>query len=148
MKFYDWLLFLHVAAAFATVASVVVFGTLLTVSWRAETAREASPMLGLWRLGFMLWNVGGLSVLVLGVWLAIDNSSVEPWDGWVIAAYVLWAIASFAGSRVAVGYREAVEGDGATLAATVRSQAGIALYALMAAATLALLAVMIYKPGA
>ena len=147
MDLYDWLLFFHVAAAFATIAGVVTFGTLLTVSRRARTASEVSQVLGLWRLGFMLWNAGAVAALILGVWLAIDNSGFEPWDGWIIAAYVLWAIAGFAGSRVAAVYGEAVT-EGAALDATIRSQAGVGFYGLMTVATFALLAVMIVKPGA
>lgn len=143
MDLYAWLLAFHVIAAFMTIASVVVFGALLAATLRGGDAR--SPVLGLWNVGFQLWNVGGLAVLVLGVILAVDNGAYQPWDGWLIAAYVLWAIAGFAGSKTAMRYREAHEGGG-TLDA-VRSQSAIALYALMATAVALLLAVMIWKPG-
>ncbi len=103
-------------------------------------------MLGLWKLGFNLWNVGGLGTIVLGIILAVDNEDFQPWDGWIIVAYIVWAIAGGAGARTATGYREAVE-DGASLTDTVRSQRGVILYAVMAVAVLALLVVMIFKPG-
>ena len=38
-----------------------------------------------------LWNVGGLGVLVFGVWLALEVDGYELWDGWIIAAMVLWS---------------------------------------------------------
>ena len=148
MSFYEWMLVLHVLAAFLTIASVVVFGTLLATTWRARTASEAGPVLRLWSLGFNLWNVGGLGTIVLGIVLAIDNGGFEPWDGWIIAAYILWAIAGGAGTRTAMGYREALDNEGATLADTVRSTRGLVLFAVMAVAVAALLVVMIYKPGA
>ncbi|MEA2420658.1 MAG: hypothetical protein QOE60_2864 [Thermoleophilaceae bacterium] len=129
MSRYDWLLFLHLIGAFAAMGSVVVFSVLLVGGDRVAGAQ-------LTFLGRRLWDVGGLLTLVFGIWLAIDLDGYDLLDGWILAALVLWAIAAGAGIRLGEAY---------SAAATERVRP---LYAAMALATLALLVVMIYKPGA
>jgi hypothetical protein len=83
-----------------------------------------------------LWNVGGLGVLVLGIWLALEVDSYELLDGWIIAAIVLWLVASGAGGQLSRAIREgSFDRGGAQLA-------------VMSLATLALLIDMVFKPGA
>lgn len=126
---YDWLLFLHVLAAFLLVAGLAAYGVLLLEGGdvvRRVLARPAGA----------LWNVGGLGVLVFGIWLALNVDGYELWDGWIIAAIVLWLIASGAGGRLSAVLREGGP-----------DRAGMQL-AVMSAATLALLVDMIVKPGA
>jgi hypothetical protein len=124
---YDWLLFLHLIGAFAAMGSVVVFSVLLLGG-----DRVAGPQLTF--LGRRLWDVGGMLTLVFGIWLAIDDYSIV--DGWILAALVLWAIAGGTGVRIGMALE-----SGPT--ERVRP-----LYAVMTIAVLALLVVMIYKPGA
>jgi hypothetical protein len=124
---YDWLLFLHLIGAFAAVGSVVVFSVLMLGSARVAGAE-------LTFLARRLWDVGGLLTLVFGIWLALDDYSIV--DGWILIAIVLWAIAGATGIRLGM----AMEGGGGE---RVRP-----LYAVMTIAVLALLVVMIYKPGA
>ena len=45
-----------------------------------------------------LWNAGGLGVIVFGVWLALEVDGYELWDGWIVAAIVLWFVGSGAGA--------------------------------------------------
>ena len=52
-----------------------------------------------------LWTLGSVAVLLLGIWLAIYVKGYEVWDGWVIAAIVLWAIAGGVGGKVGGAYR-------------------------------------------
>ncbi len=125
MDLYDWLLFLHILAAFAAVGSVVVFGVML-----------AGQAPGLLTVGRRLWDVGGAGTLVLGVALAIDFDAYELWDGWILAAFVLWGLAGFAGVRIGMAYAPDGRKDGIGV-----------LYGVMAVAVAALLIVMIYKPG-
>jgi hypothetical protein len=124
---YDWLLFLHLIGAFAAMGSVVVFSMLLLGG-----DRVAGPQLTF--LGRRLWDVGGLMTLVFGVWLALDDYSIV--DGWILIALVLWVIAAGTGVRIGMAF-DAGQGE------RVRP-----LYAVMTIAVLALLVVMIYKPGA
>ena len=129
------LLFLHVLSAFALVASVVIFTTLLATGPRTELLRLS------W-IGSRLWDVGGLGTLVFGVWLAIDLDNYDILDGWILAALVLWFIAAGAGARVNIAYRSVRE-EGAPLAANART-----LQVVLIVGTLALLVDMIFKPGA
>jgi hypothetical protein len=124
---YEWLLFLHLIGAFAAMGSVVVFSVLLLGG-----DRVAGPQLTF--LGRRLWDVGGLLTLVFGIWLALDDYSIV--DGWILIALVLWAIAGGTGVRIGMAF-DAGQGE------RVRP-----LYAVMTIAVVALLVVMIYKPGA
>jgi hypothetical protein len=134
MSLYEWLLFLHLLAAFVLVAAVMAFGVLVYGRGEAVVSRALGGP------AFTLWNVGGLGVIVFGVWLALEVDGYELWDAWVIAAIVLWIIGSGAGGRLGAGVREGrpVQGiDGARAMVTV-----------MAVTTLLLLLDMIIKPGA
>jgi hypothetical protein len=124
---YDWLLFLHLIGAFAAVGSVVVFSVLLLGADRVAGTQ-------LTFLARRLWDVGGLLTLVFGIWLALDDYSIG--DGWILIALVLWAIAGATGVRIGM----AMEAGG--------NERVRPLYAVMTIAVLALLVVMIYKPGA
>ena len=137
---YDWLLFLHVLAAFALVAATVVFTVLLLTPEPA--------VLRLTPLARRLWDVGGAGTLFLGVWLALNRPEYEPWDGWVIAALVLWAIAAGAGTRFGLVYVGARQGDRPGAIEAGRPRPPLALYAVMTLAVAALLVDMIFKPGA
>ena len=128
MSRYDWLLFLHLIGAFAAMGSVVVFSVILLGGDRVAGAQ-------LTFLGRRLWDVGGLLTLVFGIWLALDDYSIV--DGWILIALVLWAIAGATGVRIGMAL------DSGTATERVRP-----LYAVMTIAVVALLVVMIYKPGA
>ena len=133
---YGWLLFLHLVAAFSVVATVVVFSAIavgLTTDSRVLT------------VGSVLWAVGGLGTLIFGIWLALYVTGYEIYDGWIIAALVLWAIATELGRRAEVGYRVALASGGAQSAGASRAAL---FHWLRSIVVLALLVVMIYKPGA
>jgi hypothetical protein len=134
---YETLLFLHVLAAFMLVATVVIF---TAIGLGAATAPRALTVAN------VLWAVGGLGTLVLGIWLAIYLQAYHVWDGWVIAAIVLWALATEAGRRAEGGFKAAASStQNGTLAP---SQSAMLMHWLRTALILALLVVMIYKPGA
>lgn len=129
---YDWLLFLHVTAAFALVVTIVVYS-----AFALGLAGDIRILV----VGNVMWAIGGLGTLVFGIWLAIYVDGYEVWDGWVIAAIVLWALASGLGARAEAGFKTA-----STEAAVRRS--AVLLHWLRSVTVLALLVVMIYKPGA
>jgi hypothetical protein len=135
---YDWLLFLHVLSAIALFVTVVVFSAF------ALGATVDSRVLA---IGNVTWAVGGLGTIVLGIWLALYLDAYEIWDGWIIAAVVLWAIGTELGRRAQVGFQPlASRGDGDAPSA-VPAQAAL-MHWLRSVVVLALLVVMIYKPGA
>ena len=127
MSRYDWLLFLHLIGAFAMIGSVVAFSTLLV-----SGERVAGPQLVF--LGRRLFEVGGLLTLVFGVWLALDDYSIT--DGWILGALVLWVVGGGSGSRVGELYNSGA-GERARQPLIV-----------MTLATLVILILMIFKPGA
>jgi hypothetical protein len=137
-RVYDWLLFLHVLMAFLIVGTVVIFSAF-------ALGAPAEPRL--LSIANALWAIGGLGTLVLGIWLALYVHGYEIWDGWILGAIVLWAIATELGRRAQVGYAVATAepGEGGAVAGT--RQAAL-LHWLRSVAVLALLVVMIYKPGA
>jgi hypothetical protein len=115
------------------VGSVVVFTVVVLA---ARGASERAAVLRLTPLARRLWDVGGAGTLVFGVWLAIDLDQYALFDGWVLAALALWAIAAAGGIRL-----------GQLLQADRPSGTSLP-YAVMTVAVAALLVVMIYKPGA
>ena len=56
-----------------------------------------------------LVGAGSLLVLLFGLWLAFDKDGYHIWDPWIMAAIVLWAIATGAGQRSGVGMAEAAK---------------------------------------
>ena len=108
---FDTLLFFHVLAAF-----------MLGATGEIHDHDDGSG----------LWDVGGLGTLVFGVWLALYVDGYELWDGWILAAIVLWAIATELGRRA----RDVAVANFATL------------HWLRTLAVVLLLADMVWKPGA
>ena len=92
MSRYDWLLFLHVASAFALVAALVLYTVLIAVVWNKDVPSDVARLFRISQVGDVLIAVGSIGVLVFGIWLAIDVDGYEVWDGWVIAALVLWFV--------------------------------------------------------
>lgn len=131
MSLYEWLLFLHLLAAFALVAGVAAYGVIVLSGAEAARRALAPPAV-------VLWTVGGLGVIVFGIWLALEVDGYEVWDGWILIAIVLWLVASAAGGRLGRALREGTPAGG-----TPRVLVGV-----MMLATLALLLDMIFKPGA
>jgi len=137
MTFTEALLFLHVLAAF------MVFGTVIMYSAFALGAPATPAALF---TANRLWDLGGLGTIVLGIWLVFDIDAYDITDGWIIAAIVLWFVVT------GFGYRA-----NELLAATVAGEAGEhqgpvppvwVAHWLRVLVTLALLYLMIFKPGA
>jgi hypothetical protein len=137
-RVYDWLLFLHILSAFALVATVVMFSAL---------ALGATSSRRVFTVADVLWNVGGLGTLVLGIWLAIYLDAYKVWDGWILGAVALWAIATELGRRAREDL-EPVAAGGEGDAAIAPAQAAALMHWLRALTVLALLVLMIWKPGA
>jgi hypothetical protein len=134
VSLYEWLLLLHVLAAFLLVAGVVAYGVIVFAGAGEGPRRALGPP------ALALWNAGGVGVLVLGIWLALEADAYALWDGWIIAAVVLWLVASAAGGPLSRAVREA--------SGPLPHDRARVLLAVMAIATVVLLADMIFKPGA
>jgi uncharacterized membrane protein len=159
VEFYEWLLALHVLAAFSLVAALVLYSVVIAFSRNLAVPSDISRLFRVTRVGDVAIAVGSIGTLVLGIWLAIDSDDYQVWDGWVIAALVLWVLSMGTGRRTGEFYnavrdraralvaegRDAPDSD---LAAKLRSTAGPLFHAANVVLILALLVVMIYKPGA
>jgi hypothetical protein len=131
---YHALLFFHVLAAFFLAAAALIYSSFVL----------GSPVNRMTRLiAEILWGVGGLGTLVFGVWLAFNRSEYEIYDGWVIAALVLWILATGSGAQASRGVQPA--GDDSAVAIDRRT--AIAHWMRIFWFTV-LLVVMVWKPGA
>jgi hypothetical protein len=130
-----WIKALHVLSAFALVGAMVVLWFAYLVL-RADGA--ASAALGrVVKIGSAVVGIGITGSLVFGVWLSISLDGYEPWDGWVIAALVLWAIAAGTGGRAG---KLSQEPGGV--------QQALVLHTVSSLAIVLILIDMIWKPGA
>ena len=159
MSRYDWLLFLHVASAFALVAALVLYTVLIAVVWKTDVPGDVARLFRISKVGDVLIAVGSIGVLVFGIWLAIDVDGYEVWDGWVIAAIVLWLVMGALGSRTGKIYdatrdrartlvQEGSDAPNPELRAMVQDRRGLWLHAAGIVTVLLLLIDMIWKPGA
>jgi uncharacterized membrane protein len=156
---YDWVLFLHVLSAFAFVSAYTILTVVLVALRRIETARSARALLRMVRPADVLAWVGATGTLVFGIWLAVDVESYELWDGWILGAFLFWLVAEEAIRREDLTLKRArrlarapalprAPDPTAELRAALRSRDTLALHIVGSAALLALLALMIFKPGA
>jgi hypothetical protein len=129
---YDWLLFLHVLAAFLLAVTIVMYSAVAlggTLGGRATFVADRC------------WDVGGLGTLALGIWLALYLDQYDFFDGWILGAIALWMIATGLGESVR---KRLADSDGGTISAG----AATTMHWLRTLTVLALLVLMIWKPGA
>ncbi len=159
MDLNDWLLALHVLSAFAWIAAMVLYTVVIATGWRLTVPSDVVRVFRVSRVGDALIAIGMLGTIIFGIWLALDVDGYEIWDGWIIAALILWLVAAALGGQVGKVYNGArdrakalVDGGrdapSSELSAMLRSQHGVVLHGLMILVVLVLLVVMIYKPGA
>ena len=159
MSRYDWLLFLHVASAFALVAALVLYTVLIAVVWNKDVPSDVARLFRISKVGDVLIAVGSIGVLVFGIWLAIEDDGYKVWDGWVIAALVLWFVMGALGSRTGKIYnaardrarslaREGNNAPNAELRTLVQDRRGLWFHTGGVIVVLLLLIDMIFKPGA
>jgi uncharacterized membrane protein len=155
---YDWLLFLHVLAAFLLVSGTMLAGILQFAATRRQRPSEIALLLSLaYRFAVPLIGIGSIATLALGIWLA-EDAGYGVGDEWVIAAIVLWAVGMFAGGLGGRAPRRARElavtlagqGDSpsAELARLVRDRNAAVLNYGSGLVLIAILVLMIFKPGA
>jgi hypothetical protein len=124
---YDWLLFLHLLAAFLVVVTVVMYSAVAlgaTASGRTLFVADRC------------WDVGGLGTLILGIWLALHLDQYDFFDGWIIGAIVLWFVATGLGQSV---QRRTASGETAAVST---------MHWIRTITVLGLLVLMVWKPGA
>jgi len=95
----DWILALHVLSAFAYVGGLVLFWVLVVAVRRTDLPEATIRMEPVVKVGNVTVGVGAVGTILFGIWLAIAFDRYQVWDGWVIAAIVLWAISLGTGQR-------------------------------------------------
>ncbi len=158
MGTYEWLLFLHVIAAFAVVSGLALLTAAALAARRARRPSDVVSALGLNYARPLLFDAAGLAILVFGVWLVIHLDGYRFTDAWILSALVLWVVLAFASGRAATVYSRARDSARQLAAAgdepspevdrLVRDRRALVLHAIAVAAFFATLALMIYKPGA
>jgi uncharacterized membrane protein len=159
VSFDDWVLALHVLSAVAFLAGLTLFWVVIVAAWQTDTP-EATLRLGpLSQTAERALGVGAIGTIVLGVWLAFSVGGYEIWDGWIVAALVLWVIAMALGQRTNQAYGPAVRkaqelqsagqtGPSPELLALNRTSRGVVLQLLATVVVLLIVIDMIWKPGA
>ncbi|MBA2641899.1 MAG: hypothetical protein H0U82_03090 [Actinobacteria bacterium] len=155
----EWILSLHVLSAFAYVAGLVLFWVLVVAVRRTDLPATTTHMGPVVKVGNAAIGIGATGTIVFGIWLALSYGGYDIWDGWIIAAIVLWLIAAETGRRAGAEYlagmkkAEELQAAGQTgpspdLGALNRTQRGLLMHALSSLVALLILIDMIWKPGA
>ncbi len=150
-------LFFHLLGAFSFVAGALVAGVAFETARRKTTPAEIALLLSLSRIGVALVALGTLLVLGFGLWLV----HLGDWGygaGWVDAALGLLAativLGALAGQPPKRARKLAVRlaGEGAPVSAELRAllddRRALAANYLSALLLLAIVALMVFKPGA
>jgi len=156
---YDWLLLFHILAAFLFFSGTVVAGILHALATRRDRPSEIALLLGLVQPMVIAVAVGSVAVLGMGIWLAEEaESGASLGDGWVATAIVLWVVSGALGAQGgrplrharALAERLAADGDRPSeeLHRAVVDKRALVLSYLSFAALIAILVLMVFKPGA
>ena len=153
----DVALFFHLLGAFSLVAGMIVAGASFETARRRETPAEIALLLGLSRLGVLLVGVGTLFVLGFGLWL-VHLGNWGYGAGWIDAALGLLALMVLLGTVGGQRPKRArllatrLAAEGAPVSAELRAlldhRPTLAANYLSALLLVAIIGLMVYKPGA
>ena len=154
---FQWLLALHVLSAFLLLGGGVVAGALHIAAMRREQPSEVATLLGLIRVGVVFAGLGSLGTIGFGMGLA-SHLGLSLGAGWLSASLALWIVSVVlggAGGRPLrharyLAERLAREDDrpSAELKAKVAAPVPLVLNWGSAVAGVAVLVLMVWKPGA
>jgi hypothetical protein len=133
---YEFLLFVHVLSAFFLLAMVVMYTSFVYGGPTPGRSVQVAQVLD---------GIGGAGTIIFGVWLALYIDGYELWDGWIIAAIVLWAAAAETGRRAHAGLVGSKPGESAV---AMSREDVIRWHLIRTGLILLLLADMVWKPGA
>jgi len=154
---YHWLLLFHMAGAFMVVGGATLAGIFNIAALRRERPSEVVVLFKLTRIAVVSVMAGMVVALAFGLWLVADLDFVKWTNAWVISAIVLWFVANALGSNGGrrdrrareLAERLAAEGDRPSpeLRAALRDPITLALSWGSGAVVIAILVLMIWKPG-
>jgi uncharacterized membrane protein len=154
---YDWLLFLHMTGAFLVIGGAAMAGVFNFSALRSERPSDVVLFFRFARVAVAAIGVGMVLTLGFGLWLVHDAG--YGWgETWIVLALVLWvlsnAMGGIGGNREkqvrALAERLTAEGDvpSPELSARLRDPVWLALSWGSGIVVIAILALMIWKPGA
>jgi hypothetical protein len=124
---YHTLLFFHLIAAFLLAVTIVMYSAV------ALGAASSPRMLF---VADRCWDVGGLGTLIFGIWLAVNLDQYDFFDFWILFALVLWFVATGLGQSI----QRRMGGEDMS--------AVNAMHWIRTIVVIALLVMMVWKPGA
>src|SRR4029450_1557629 len=147
----------HVLSAFSLIAGMILFWILIVVGRRIDTPGDTLRLGPVARVGNAPIGIGLGGTVLFGIYLAFALDGYAIWDGWIIAALVLWAVSARLGRRTGEEYlhaaRKAIElekagqmGPNAELLALNRTSRGVLFHSLTSLVALLILIDMIWKP--
>ena len=159
MSFDAWMLALHVLSGFAYVGGIILFWVLIVAVRKTDTPEGTIRMEPIVRVGNAAVGIGAIGTLLIGIWLAFRLDGYAIWDGWIVAALVLWVLSMPIGQRTGVEYTRGMTkakelraagqtGPSAELLVLNRTSAGVVLHSLASLVVLLIVLDMIFKPGA
>lgn len=151
----EWLLFLHLAGAFLYVSGAVAAAALRLAALRRERPAEIALLLRAVRPLVPVLGIGLSMVVVFGIWLA-DRLGIGLGAGWITATFVLlgWIVGggAVAGRQdrrtreLAERLARETDAPSAELASRLRDPVNLTLNASLLVATVAIVALMVWKP--
>jgi uncharacterized membrane protein len=159
VSFDDWMLALHVLSAFAWVAGMILFWVLIVAVRRTDIPGDRIRAESVSKVGNAAIGIGMVGTIAFGIWLAFSVGGHDIWDGWIIAALVLWLISLPLGQRTGAAFTQGLNkaqelqragqtGSSAELLALNRTSSGVLLHLVSSVVVLLILIDMIWKPGA
>jgi uncharacterized membrane protein len=157
MSTYQWLLIFHVTGAFLLLGGGAFAAALNLSALRRERPSEIVLLFGLIRIAVLAIMIGTALAFVFGLWL-VHEADYSYTDGWVIAAIVLLIVANALGgaggkrdeatARLARELAASGDAPSAELKARVRDPISLVLSYGSGLVLIAVLALMVWKPGA
>jgi uncharacterized membrane protein len=148
-----------VLSAFALIAGLVLFWVLIVAGRNIDTPGDTLRLGPVAKVGNATVGIGMGGTILFGVYLAFAIDGYALWDGWILAAFVLWFVGAALGRRTGAEYvrapKKAMEleeagqtGPNAELLALNRTSRGVLLHSVTSLVALLILIDMIWKPGA
>jgi uncharacterized membrane protein len=156
---YDWLLFLHVTGAFFVLGGAVMAGIFNFAALKRERPSEVALLFRLVRVAVIAIGAGMALTLAFGLWL-VHEAGYGWGETWIVLALVLWVLANALGGiggrrekktrELAERLAAAGEGDAPSqeLSARLRDPVWLGLSWGSGILVVAILALMVWKPGA
>jgi uncharacterized membrane protein len=145
------------AGAFLVVGGATFAGIFNVAAMRRERPSEVVVLFKLTRIAVVSILIGMTLALAFGLWLVADLDFIKWTDAWVISAIALWFVANALGSNGGrrdrqareLAERLAAEGDqpSSELRGMLRDPVTLAMSWGSGVAVIAILALMIWKPG-